>query len=63
MPSSMAFAFLLILAGLALCGYGVLVATSRRRPVDLLGALLAAIGLAIAMLGAGRALSERFFSG
>jgi hypothetical protein len=34
-----------------------------RRPLDLLGALLAAGGLAMAMLGAGRLLSERFFSG
>jgi hypothetical protein len=40
----------------------VLLATGRRRPLDLLGALLAASGLAIALLGAGRLLSERFFS-
>jgi hypothetical protein len=59
----MAFAILLILAGLGLCAYGVRLVTGRRRPLDLLGALLAAAGLAIAMLGAGRLLSERFFSG
>jgi len=59
----MALALLLIVAGLALCVYGVLLATGMRRPIDLLGALLAAAGLATAMLGAGRLLSERFFSG
>jgi len=59
----MALALVLVLAGLALCGYGVVLATSRRRPVDLLGAVLAAAGLAMAMLGAGRLLSERFFVG
>jgi hypothetical protein len=59
----MALALFLLVAGLALCGYGVLLATGRRRPLDLLGALLAAAGLAIALLGAGRLLSERFFSG
>ena len=59
----MVLAILLVVAGLALCGYGVLLATGMRRPVDLLGALLAAAGLATAMLGAGRLLSERFFSG
>jgi hypothetical protein len=59
----MVLAVLLIVSGLAACGYGVLLATGMRRPMDLLGALLAAVGLAIAMLGAGRLLSERFFSG
>jgi hypothetical protein len=59
----MVLALFLIVLGLALCGYGVLLATGKRRPVDLLGAMLAATGLAIAMLGAGRLLSERFFSG
>jgi hypothetical protein len=59
----MALALVLVPAGLALCGYGVVLATSRRRPVDLLGAVLAAAGLAMAMLGAGRLLSERFFVG
>ena len=59
----MALAIVLVVAGLGLSGYGVVLATSRRRPVDLLGALLAAAGLAIATLGAGRLLSERFFVG
>lgn len=53
----------LSIVGLVLCVYGVSLATGRRRPVDLLGALLAAAGLAIAFLGAGRLLSDRFFSG
>jgi hypothetical protein len=59
----MLLALCLIAVGLAACVWGVLLATGRRRPVDLVGALLAAAGLAIAMLGAGRLLSERFFSG
>jgi hypothetical protein len=59
----MALAILLVVAGLGLCAYGVLLATGMRRPLDLLGALLAAAGLALALLGAGRLLSERFFSG
>jgi hypothetical protein len=59
----MVLAILLVVAGLALCGYGVLLATGMRRPLDLLGALLAAAGLATAFLGAGRLLSDRFFSG
>jgi len=59
----MALAILLIIAGLGGCVYGVLLATGMRRPMDLLGALLATAGLATAMLGAGRLLSERFFSG
>jgi hypothetical protein len=59
----MALPIFLIVGGLALCVYGVLLATGVRRPIDLLGALLAAAGLATAMLGAGRLLSERFFSG
>ena len=59
----MVLALFLIVLGLAGCVWGVALATGMRRPVDLLGALLAAAGLAIAMLGAGRLLSERFFSG
>jgi hypothetical protein len=59
----MVLAVFLVVLGLAACVWGVLLATGMRRPVDLLGALLAAGGLAIAMLGAGRLLSERFFSG
>ena len=59
----MLLALFLIVFGLTGCVWGVLLATGMRRPVDLLGALLAAAGLAIAMLGAGRLLSERFFTG
>jgi hypothetical membrane protein len=59
----MLLAIFLIVLGLVGCAYGVLLATGKRRPMDLLGALLAASGLALAMLGAGRLLSQRFFSG
>jgi hypothetical protein len=59
----MALALLLLVVGTALGAYGVMVATERRRPLDVLGALLAAAGLGTALLGAGRLLSERFFSG
>jgi hypothetical protein len=59
----MAVAILLLIVGLAGCGYGVRLALGARRPLDVVGALLAAAGLAVAMLGAGRLLSERFFSG
>jgi hypothetical protein len=59
----MLLALLLIALGLAGCLCGVLLATGMRRPMDFVGALLAAAGLAVAMLGAGRLLSERFFSG
>jgi hypothetical protein len=59
----MLLAIFLIILGLAGCIYGVLLATGMRRPIDLVGMLLAAAGLALAMLGAGRLLSERFFSG
>ena len=59
----MVLALFLVLVGLAGCVWGVVLATGMHRPVDLLGALLAAGGLAIAMLGAGRLLSERFLSG
>jgi hypothetical protein len=59
----MVLALFLVVSGLAGCVWGVRLATSMRRPVDLLGALLAAAGLAIAMLGAGRLLSEHFFGG
>jgi hypothetical protein len=54
-------AILLVLLGLAATVYGVRLATERRRPVDLAGALLAAAGLALAMLGVGRLLSDKFF--
>ena len=59
----MVLAIFLVVLGLAVCGWGVLWATGMRRPLDLVGALLAAGGLLIAMLGAGRLLSERVFSG
>jgi hypothetical protein len=59
----MVLATFLVLSGLALCGYGVVLAGKARRPIDLLGAVLAAAGLATAMLGAGRLLSDHFFSG
>lgn len=51
-------AILLGLAGLAAASLGVVLATSRRRPHDLLGALLAAGGLATAMLAAARILAQ-----
>jgi drug/metabolite transporter (DMT)-like permease len=56
----MLLAFVLIVVGLAATVYGVRLASERRRPVDLAGALLAAAGLALALLGAGRLLSDRF---
>lgn len=59
----MVLAVFLIVLGLAGCVWGLLLATGMRRPMDLVGALLAAAGLAVAMLGAGRLLSERFFTG
>ena len=59
----MVLALFLLVLGLAACVWGVLLATGMRRPMDLVGALLAAAGLAVAMLGAGRLLSERFFTG
>jgi hypothetical protein len=59
----MVLATFLVLSGLPLCGYGVVLASKGRRPMDLAGALLAAVGLATAVLGAGRLLSDRFFSG
>lgn len=58
----MVLAIFLVLVGLPLCGYGVALAAKPRRPADLLGALLAALGLATALLGTGRLLSDRFFS-
>jgi len=52
----MLLGFVLIVMGLAATVYGVRLATGRRRPLDLAGALLAAAGLALAMLGVGRLL-------
>jgi hypothetical membrane protein len=57
----MLLAFVTIPIGLVATVYGVLLATERRRPVDLAGALLAAAGLALALLGVGRLLSSKFF--
>ena len=57
----MLLAFVLIMIGLVATVYGVRLATERRRPIDLAGALLAAAGLALALLGVGRFLSNRFF--
>ncbi|MGA7740819.1 MAG: hypothetical protein ABSF35_10370 [Polyangia bacterium] len=57
----MLLAFVLIATGLSGTVYGVRLATERRRPVDLAGALLAAAGLALALVGVGRLLSDRFF--
>jgi len=57
----MLLAFFLIPIGLLVTVYGVRLATERRRPVDLAGALLAAAGLAVALAGVGRLLSDRFF--
>lgn len=50
-------AIFIVLLGLILCGYGVVLAT-RTRPHDLIGAVLSAAGLAIAMVGAARLLSQ-----
>jgi drug/metabolite transporter (DMT)-like permease len=57
----MLLAFVLIVIGLPAAAYGVVLASERHRPVDLAGALLAAAGLALALLGVGRLLSRAFF--
>ncbi len=59
----MLLALLLVLVGLAALVYGMTLASERRRPLDLAGALMAAAGLAAALLGVGRLLSNSFFSG
>jgi hypothetical protein len=56
----MLLAFFFIAIGLPATVYGLLLATERHRPADLAGALLAAAGLATALLGVGRVLSDRF---
>jgi len=53
----MLLAFSLIAAGLVAMAQGVRLATGRRRPIDLAGSLLAAGGLALALLGVKRLLS------
>lgn len=45
---------LLVLAGIALTTWGLRIATERRRPTSLFGALVAPAGLALAFLGAAR---------
>jgi drug/metabolite transporter (DMT)-like permease len=57
----MLLAFVFIVIGLAASLYGVLLASERHRPIDLAGALLAAAGLAAALAGVGRLLSDKFF--
>jgi drug/metabolite transporter (DMT)-like permease len=57
----MLLAFVLIVIGLAAAAYGVRLVNERHRPIDLAGALLAAAGLAAALAGVGRLLSDRFF--
>ncbi len=57
----MLLAFFLIVIGLAATLYGALLASERRRPIDLAGALLAAAGLALALAGVGGLLSDKFF--
>jgi drug/metabolite transporter (DMT)-like permease len=57
----MLLAFVLIVIGLATTIYGVRLVNERHRPIDLAGALLAASGLATALAGVGRLLSDKFF--
>ena len=57
----MLLAFALIAIGVVAAVYGVLLASERHRPVDLAGDLLAAAGLALALTGVGRLLSDKFF--
>jgi drug/metabolite transporter (DMT)-like permease len=53
--------FVLIVIGLAAAVYGVRLVNERHQPIDLAGALLAAAGLALALAGVGRLLSNTFF--
>jgi lysophospholipase L1-like esterase len=57
----MLLGFALILAGIVVAGLGVRMALERPRPLNLAGMLLAPLGLCIALLGVGRALSPSFF--
>jgi len=57
----MVLAVFLVLFGIPMTGYGLHIALSRRRPVDLAGVLLSTLGLLLAILGAARLLSDRFF--
>jgi hypothetical protein len=55
-----AVALLLVAFGVAGGGYGARMATLGERPVDLAGALVAALGVAVAGVGAVALLSPRF---
>jgi hypothetical protein len=57
----MVLAVFLLLLGLPMAGYGLHIALSRKRPVDLAGVLLSIAGLLLAILGAARMLSPRLF--
>ena len=50
-----------IVVGLVLAVMGLRLALGRRRPVNLMGMLLAPLGLLVALLGTGRLLSPEFF--
>lgn len=56
----MVLAALMVVAGLAFVVTGLHLALSRPRPVNLAGALLAPLGLALALWGAARLLSPGF---
>jgi hypothetical protein len=51
----------LVALGLAACGWGVRAATSPRRPLDLVGALVAAAGAAFAALAGAALVVPGFF--
>jgi lysophospholipase L1-like esterase len=53
----------LILIGVVVAALGIRLALERRRPINLVGMLLAPSGLLVALLGAGRLLSPAFFGG
>jgi hypothetical protein len=54
-------AVVLVLLGLVLAGCGVWLATERPRPINLAGAVLAPIGICLALVGAGRLMSPTFW--
>jgi hypothetical protein len=58
---SVVLCVVLILGGLALAGWGIAIAVGAGRPRNLAGALGAAAGLALALLGAARWLVPGFF--
>lgn len=49
------------MGGLALCAWGVVTASRGRRPASLGAALVAAVGLALALMGMTRLLVPGFF--